>query len=114
MFNAEGGFDTSFGIYLDNDKFMYVDHDDIIFNNVVYTGTPGLWPLVTKMRPTDYYEDDLNSYWKLMLQTNALHQDFNPENKYEEEFEVEGLVFVKYTVIDGKLYLHEKGRCYRV
>ena len=85
MYDDKEGFDTSFRIHLGldqnmtiGDKRVYVDHDDIIVNNEVYMGTPGLWPLVTRTRPAGYSQDDLKSYAKLMLQTNALNQDLTP------------------------------------
>ena len=58
VYDDKEGFDTSFGIHMDidrnmkiGDKRVYVDRDDIIVNNEVYTGTPGLWSVVTRTRP---------------------------------------------------------------
>ena len=112
------------------DNLVYVDYDEIIINNEVYPGTRGLQSLVKRTRPTGYSADDLKTYTKLLIPTNALHQDFNPDNNYPrgsgswkqktilrpiwDNYPVEGLVFVKDLVKGGKLYLHKKCRCYRV
>ena len=61
-----------------------IENNDIIIDNDEYEGTAGLWELITSKNPDSniYTEEDYNNYVKLMLQTNALHRDNNPNNKY--------------------------------
>ena len=47
-----------------------------------YEGTPGLWELIMSKNPTDYTNDDYDNYARLMLKTNALYRDKNPESNY--------------------------------
>ena len=32
--------------------------------------------------PTDYTDGDYDNYWRLMLKTNTLHRDNNPDSNY--------------------------------
>ena len=49
-----------------------------------YEGTPGLWVLIVSKNPDDniYTHDDYDNYAKLMLKTNTLHRDNDPNNIY--------------------------------
>ena len=47
-----------------------------------YEGTPGLWELIVSKNPTDYTDDDYDNYARLMLKTNTLHRDNNPDSNY--------------------------------
>ena len=47
-----------------------------------YEGTPGLWELIVSKNPTDYTNDDYVNYARLMLKTNTLHRDNNPDSNY--------------------------------
>ena len=76
---------TSFGIYFDRDKIPKIGskpifQDNIIIDDLLYRGTPGLWSLITETNPKDYDREDLEVYKELMEKTNALHRDYNPEN----------------------------------
>ena len=46
-----------------------------------YKGTPGLWELIVSKEPKGFTEEDYNNYAKLMVKTNALHVDYNPEKR---------------------------------
>ena len=97
--------DVSFGIHLgDNGKYYMgaqkSPHSDryrlnagkmltIGFNNIIvgdekFPGTTGLWELIMKAEPDreKYEQKDLKEYGKLLIKTNALHHDFNPNNPY--------------------------------
>ena len=68
--------------YIGNKRVTFED-DDIIIKETGrrFSGTPGLWGLITSKDPDkdliDWTKDDRNSYDKLMLITNALHKDYN-------------------------------------
>lgn len=88
--------DTSFGIYFSEDghtkmgsKIVKIVGDNLIVDNDVYTGSKGLWTLITGVTKNQigninekYNEADLYQYIKLLRQTSALHQDFDPENSH--------------------------------
>ena len=49
-------------------------------------GTPGLWKLIVSKNP-DYNidtNDDYDNYMRLMLKTNTLHRDNNPDSNYPQ------------------------------
>ena len=81
--------DEIFGIrkvksrYYIGNKLVTFKDDDIIIKKTgrKFSGTPGLWGLITSKNPDKdliyWTKDDRNSYDKLMLITNALHKDYN-------------------------------------
>ena len=84
--------DTNFGIrrekgkhYIGN-KNVIVKNDDIIIKNTGkrFNGTAGLWGLITSKNPDkdkiDWTKEDYLFYRYLLLETNALHMDNNPNN----------------------------------
>ena len=68
--------------YIGNKRVTFED-DDIIIKETgrKFSGTPGLWGLITSKNPDkdliDWTKDDRNNYDKLMLLTNALHKKYN-------------------------------------
>ena len=96
--------DLPFGIHKGNDGFYYlgaekvpntpniynlnskykltIAHDNILVDDEKFIGTPGLWELIMKEEPNpDVFDlNDLNSYKRLLLKTNSLHRNFNPNN----------------------------------
>ena len=81
--------DEIFGIYkvksryyIGNKRVTFED-DDIIIKETGrrFSGTPGLWGLITSKNPDkdliDWTKDDRNNYDQLMLITNALHKKYN-------------------------------------
>ena len=83
--------DTTFGVrkkgghYYIGNKHVIIKDDDIIVDGEYYDGSPGLWELLMLKKPpvrdynfTNYYDD----YKKLMIQTNALHRENDPNNLY--------------------------------
>ena len=82
---AETSMDNYFGItinkendYMMGDKVIELSGNDIIVGDVTYTGTLGLWALILLKKPTDYSEEDLKDYKKLVRQTNVMT---NPQNQ---------------------------------
>ena len=48
-----------------------------------YEDTPGLWELIVSNNPGDnvYTNEDYDNYARLILKTNTLHRDNNPDSK---------------------------------
>ena len=82
--------DTTFGIrnveglYYIGNKQVTIVNDNILVGDEKFKGTPGLWELLMSKNPDDVYfnEKDYDEYEKLMVKTNALHKDYNPNNPY--------------------------------
>ena len=47
---------------------------------VTLKGTPGIWELLMKIRPTNYTREDFDNYAILMISTNVLHHNDDPNN----------------------------------
>ena len=75
--------DTNFGIrtegkrYYIGNKHVIISQDDIVVDGETILGTAGLWELLTSKNPQNY--DKAEDY--LMLKTNAIHKDNNPNNR---------------------------------
>ena len=86
--------DKTFGIrkkgshhYIGNKHVIVMEDNNIVIKESgdKFMGTPGLWELITSKDPQeelDYDEDDLKEYERLMIKTNALHKDYDPNNPY--------------------------------
>ena len=70
------------GQYRGNKKMLTIAYNNIYVDGEKFTGTPGLWELIMENRPNpeNYKKEDLDNYGKLLLKTNALHRNFNPDN----------------------------------
>ena len=68
--------------YIGN-KLAVIDNNDLIIGKYEYEGTPGLWELITSKNPdkSKYGEEDLEIYAKLLIRSNALHRNYDPDNK---------------------------------
>ena len=68
--------------YIGN-KLAVIDNNDLIVGKYEYEGTPGLWELITSKNPdkSKYGEEDLKIYAKLLIRSNALRQNYDPDNK---------------------------------
>lgn len=82
---SETSMDDYFGIsvnkeneYMMGDKVIELSGNDIIVDDVTYTGTPGLWNLILLKKPMDFTEEDMEDYKKLVKQTNVIT---NPHNQ---------------------------------
>ena len=45
-----------------------------------YEGTPGLWESIVSKEPKDFTSEDHENYAKLMVKSNALYRNNNPNN----------------------------------
>ena len=81
------GADKVFGMvkkdkyYYIGDKPIKIKGDNIIIDDKEYTGTDGLWELIISNNPQEgkYTEDDFVNYGELLIQTNAIYQNNNPD-----------------------------------
>ena len=98
--------DLPFGIHEGNDGFYYlgarrdpnkennyflnskykltIAGNNIVVDDEKFIGTSGLWELIMAdvPNPQKYDTNDLNSYKRLLLKTNVLHNGFDPNNPY--------------------------------
>ena len=61
------------------------EENNIILDDIVYEGTPGLWKLITSKNIPDiseYEAKDFYNYIYLMANTNTAHINYNPNKKY--------------------------------
>ena len=79
--------DRIFGIYPDEnnklkigDNFLKFKGNNIIIDGIEYTGEPGLWELITSKNPEKFKEDDYLEYINLLVQTNTIYQNNDPNN----------------------------------
>ena len=85
------GVDPTFGIYAKDKKFhignkpVIIKDDDIIIDDVEYSGTPGLWELILSKNPVNFTDEDRLNYIKLVLQTNTAYRNNNPESPYPKQ-----------------------------
>ena len=49
-----------------------------------YEGTPGLWELIVSKEPKDFTKEDYENYAKLMIKTNTLYRDNDPNSSYQK------------------------------
>ena len=82
--------DTTYGLYDWHGNF-YIGNKPVVIidNNIVVDdedeeGTPGLWELIVSKNPDEniYTYDDYDNYARLMLKTNTLHRDNDPNSNY--------------------------------
>ena len=82
--------DTNFGFYVNEDgkfkigdKFVTFEGDDIIVDGRKYEGTIGFWYLIINKNPNpeDYTFEDLEKYKDLLIKTNAIYQESDPNQK---------------------------------
>ena len=64
----------------ENKKILTVAYNNIIVDGEKFRGTPGLWELIMEDKPRNYDKRDMDEYRDLLIKTNALHCDFNPNN----------------------------------
>ena len=91
--------DTTFGIYVgkdgyyhmgrqidkegkvkENKKILTIAYNNIIVEGEKFRGTSGLWELIMEDNPRKYTREDEDEYGRLLIKTNALHRDFDPNN----------------------------------
>ena len=85
--------DKTFGVrkegehhYIGNKHIIITEDDDIVIKEGGdrFLVTPGLWGLITSKNPEkdsiDWDKDDIKNYERLMIKTNALHRENDPNN----------------------------------
>ena len=80
--------DLAFGLYAQEGKFkignkeVNIEDNDINVDDIIFEGTSGFWELITSKNPNpeNYTSEDLNKYRQLLLLTNAVYRDNNPDN----------------------------------
>ena len=78
--------DTTFGIrneeglYYIGNKRAPIVNNNIIVDGEKFRGTPGLWELIMSKNPEDFTKEDYENYAKLMVKTNALYRNYDPNN----------------------------------
>ena len=81
---SKKGVDKVFGLKVEKknfkigDKKIKIKDDNIIIDGVEYKGTPGLWELIISDDPQNFTEEDFHNYGELLLNTNAIPQEKNP------------------------------------
>ena len=82
------GSETTFGLtfkggdFRMGDKIVNIKDNNIIVDDVEYEGTPGLWNLIMLKEPQNFTEEDYENYRDLLMQTNAIYQNNDPnQNK---------------------------------
>ena len=80
--------DTMYKLY-DRQGNFYIGNKPVIIidNNIVVDGEEyegRIWELIVSKNPDDniYTNDDYENYARLMLKTNTLHRDNNPDSNY--------------------------------
>ena len=78
--------DLAFGLYAQEGKFkignkeVNIEDNDINVDDIIFEGTPGFWELITSKNPENYTGEDLDKYRQLLLLTNAVYRNNNPDN----------------------------------
>ena len=81
---SKKGVDRVFGLKVEKknfkigDKKIKIKNDNIIIDGVEYKGTPGLWELIMSDNPQNFTEGDFDNYGELLINTNAIPQEKNP------------------------------------
>ena len=78
--------DLTFGLYAQDGKFkigsedVNIEDDNIKVGDIIFTGTPGFWELITSKNPNpdNYTDEELEKYQQLLLLTNTIYQGNNP------------------------------------
>ena len=74
------GISSKEGVFYIGDTPITIEGDDITVADKTYTGTPGLWELLTMAKPNEsiYSSSDLDDYAEILHETNAMRQSGNP------------------------------------
>ena len=107
--------DTTFGIrkekglYYICNKQVTISDNNIMVDDEKFVGTPGIWELLMSKNPNDNYYTykDYDNYKKLMIKTNALHQNYDPNNPHprsskRQKWELLGNIWAKREKYEGK------------
>ena len=64
----------------ENKMIFTIAYNNIIVEDEKFRGTSGLWELIMEDNPRKYTREDEDEYGRLLIETNALHRDFDPNN----------------------------------
>lgn len=105
-------FDHNYGVVHDyeNDKFLLgltgkpveIIDKDVKVENILYSGTTGLYELLFKKEPVGYKKEDLDNYMDILKRTNIYRRNNDPNEQ------VQGNSSHKYVTIIGP-YLQREG-----
>ena len=112
--------DTTFGVrkegdhhYIGNKHVIITEDDDIIIKESgdKFVGTKGLWELITSKKPNKdlYKEEDYVDYERLMIKTNALHRDYDPNNPLPRGSKSDKWKFLLGPIWHNREYYEGKG-----
>ena len=112
--------DTTFGVrkegdhhYIGNKHVIITEDDDIIIKESGdrFVGTKGLWELITSKKPNKdlYKEDDYTNYERLMIKTNALHRNYDPNNPLPRGSKSDKWKFLLGPIWHNREYYEGKG-----
>ena len=88
---TKNNIDLSYGIYaIDGkfkigNKFITIEDNNIKVDDTTFEGTRGFWELVTSKNPENYTEEDLNKYQRLLILTNTVYRNNNPNQNYPKQ-----------------------------
>ena len=89
-FTTKSEANKTYGVYDSKGKFyignkpVVIKDNNIIVDDEEYEGTPGLWELIVSKEPKDFNDKDYENYAKLMVKTNTLHRDNDPEKNTQK------------------------------
>lgn len=89
------------GFFLGNSKVVIVGND-LVIQGEKYTGTPGLWELLTLKTPSDYTDKDLAIYSTLVRITNAHKQNYESEGRPLSSIAIKYKQIIKQIVDEDK------------
>ena len=110
--------DTTFGmrneegLYYIGNKQATIVNNNIIIENEIFKGTPGLWELLMSKNPKYFTENDYKNYTRLMLKTNALHRDNNPKSSHPKSSRSDKWNLIRLIWARRGEYEGEWGCCY--
>ena len=67
-------------IYINN-KLAVIQNNDLVVGRDEYDGTRGLWELIVSKEPKVFTNEDYENYAKLMVKSNALRVNNDPDSK---------------------------------
>lgn len=99
--DTKGEYDTSTGVRYEEttNKFflgnsaLEIDGNDIVVGDIRYKGTPGLYELIFKTKPTGFTKEDETRYQDILQRTSVHKRNFDPKGQ------VKGSKAIKYTTI---------------
>ena len=74
-------YDRHGNFYIGNKPVFIID-SNIVVDDEEYEGISGLWALIVSKTPQGFNNDYYDNYARLMLKTNTLYRDNDPEKKY--------------------------------